>query len=171
LDLIQSSFDSAGFDFEGLMPIAYSLFALSLGVLAGTLIRRTIPAMAVTLAGFLAVRLPVEFLLRPHFMTPITRLDTGNGAPPGAWILDAGLVDRHGNQVFEPQAFQLCGPSLVQGLKLAGGCLARYGIHSSLVDQPADRFWPFQFMEAGIYAVLSALLLTIAVVWIRRRMS
>jgi hypothetical protein len=170
-DLIQSSFDGAGFDFEGIMPITYSLFALSLGVVAGTLFRRTIPAMAATLGGFLAVRLPVEFLLRPHFMTPITVLDTGNGAPPGAWVLDAGLVDRHGNQVFESQAFQLCGPSLIQGPKLAGSCLARYGIHSSLVYQPAARFWPFQFMEAGIYAVLSVLLLTLAVVWIRRRMS
>jgi hypothetical protein len=170
-DLIQSSFDGSGFDFEGLMPIAYSLFALSLGVLAGTLIRRTIPAMAVTLAGFLAVRLPIEFLARPHFMNPVTVVDTGNASPPGAWILDAGLVDKHMNQVFEPQAFQLCGPSLIQGPKLAGSCLARYGIHSSLVYQPADRFWPFQFMEAGIYAALSVLLLTIAVVWIRRRMS
>jgi ABC-2 family transporter len=170
-DLIQSSFDGAGFDFEGVMPIAYSLFAVSLGVLAGTLIRRTLPAMAATLAGFLAVRLPIEFLLRPHFMTPITVLNTGNAAPPGAWILDAGLVDVHGNQVFESQAFQLCGPSLVQGPKLAGSCLARYGIHSSLVYQPADRFWPFQFIEAGIYAALSVLLLSLVVVWIRRRMS
>jgi ABC-2 family transporter protein len=170
-DLIQSSFDGAGFDFEGLMPIAYSLFALSLGVLAGTLFRRTIPAMAVTLGGFLAVRLPIEFLARPHFMTPITVLNTGNGAPPGAWILDAGLVDRHGNQVFESQAFQLCGPSLVQGPKLASSCLARYGIHSSLVYQPADRFWPFQFVEAGIYTALSVLCLAVAIVWIRRRMS
>jgi ABC-2 family transporter protein len=171
LDLIQSPFDAAGFDFEGLMPFAYTLFALSLGVLAGTLIRRTIPAMAVTLAGFLAVRLPIEFFLRPHFMTPIAKLDTGNGAPPGAWILDQGLIDRHGNQVFESQAFQLCGPSLVRGAKDAGTCLARYGIHPSVVYQPADRFWPFQLMETGIYAALSALLLTVAVVWIRRRMS
>jgi hypothetical protein len=57
------------------------------------------------------------------------------------------------------------------GPNLAGSCLARYGIHSSLVHQPAARFWPFQFMEAGIHAVLSVLLLTLAVVWIRRRMS
>ncbi len=170
-DLIQSSFDAAGFDFEGLMPFAYSLFALSLGVLAGTLIRRTIPAMAITLAGFLAVRLPIEYLLRPHFMTPITQLNTGNAAPPGAWILDSGLVDRHGNQVFESQAFQLCGPSLVQGAKEAGTCLARFGIHSSVVYQPADRFWLFQLMEAGIYTALSVLFLSVAVVWIRRRMS
>src|ERR1700680_2914610 len=48
-------------------------------------------------------------------------------------------------------AFQLCGPSLMQGPKLAGSCLARYGIHSSLVYQPAARFWPFQFIETGIY--------------------
>ena len=170
-DLIQSSFDGAGFDFEGVMPVAYSLFALSLGLLAGTLIRRTLPAMAITVAGFLAVRLPIEFLLRPHFMTPVTRLNTDNAAPPGAWILDQGLIDSHGNQVFDSQAFQLCGPSLIQNAKHAGVCLAQHGIHASVVYQPADRFWPFQLMEGGIYLILSAALLTIAVVSIQHRTS
>ena len=63
------------------MPVAYSLFAVTLGVLAGTLIRRTLPAMAVTVAGFLAVRMPVEFLLRPHFMTPVTAVKSPDAAP------------------------------------------------------------------------------------------
>ncbi len=170
-DLIRSSFDGAGFDFEGVMPIAYSLFALSLGLLAGTLIRRTLPAMAITVAGFLAVRLPIEDLLRPHFMTPITRLNTDNAAPQGAWILDQGFIDSHGNQVFDSQAFQTCGPSMVQSLKQAGACLAQHGIHASVVYQPADRFWPFQLMEGGIYLVLSVALLTSTVVWIQHRMS
>ncbi|MGA8415317.1 MAG: hypothetical protein WB808_01725 [Candidatus Dormiibacterota bacterium] len=170
-DIINSSFDASGFDFEGLMPLAYSLFAVSLGVLAGTLLRRTIPAMIVTLAGFLAVRLPIEFLARPHFATPVTLLDTSNAAPPGAWILDQGLVDRFGHQVFEAQAFQLCGRELLQGPKLAGPCLAQYGIHASVVFQPADRFWPFQFIEAGFYAAISLVCIGIAVVWIRRRLS
>ncbi len=170
-DLINSSFDASGFDFEGLMPVAYSLFALSLGVVAGTLLRRVMLAMAVTLAGFLAVRLPIEFLLRSHFMNPITVIGTSNAAPPGAWILDQGLVDSHGNQVFEPQAFQFCGPELLSGPKQASACLAQHGIHASLVYQPADRFWPFQFMEAGIYLVVSVVCISVALLWIRRRLS
>jgi hypothetical protein len=42
------------FDLEGLVPIGYALFAVALGVLAGTLTRRTQTAMAITLVGFLA---------------------------------------------------------------------------------------------------------------------
>lgn len=170
-DLIGSSFSLAGFDFEGLMPVAYSLFAVTLGVLAGTLIRRTLPAMAVTVAGFLAVRMPVEFLLRPHFMTPVTAVEVTDAAPSGAWLLDQGLVDSHGHQVFMSQAFRLCGQLLTNDPKHAGVCLARYGIHASVVYQPADRFWPFQLMEGGIYAALSAACLAVVLVWIRHRLT
>ena len=43
------------FDQRDLVPIAYALFAFALGVAAGALIRKTLPAMAVTLVGFTAV--------------------------------------------------------------------------------------------------------------------
>src|SRR2546421_9123720 len=42
----------AAFDIQGLTPIGYAVFALSLGALAGLLFRRTIPAMALTLFVF-----------------------------------------------------------------------------------------------------------------------
>ena len=153
------------------MPVAYSVFAVALGVLAGTLIRRTLPAMAVTLVDFVAIRLPIEFLLRPHFMTPITAIGVTNVAPAGAWLLDQGLVESRGHQVFLSQALQVCGQALTNAPKEAGICLARYGIHASVVYQPADRFWPFQLMEGGIYAALSVVCLAVAVAWIRRRVT
>jgi hypothetical protein len=166
-DLIGSSFTAAGFDLEGVMPVDYSVFAVSLGVLTGTIIGRTLPAMAVTLVGFLAVRLPIEFLLRPHFMTPVTAIGVTNAAPAGAWLLDQGLVDSHGHQVFLSQAMQLCNLALTSDPKQAGVCLARYGIHASVVYQPADRFWPFQLIEGGAYAALSLVCLAVAIAWIR----
>src|ERR1700693_5463343 len=45
------------FDIGGAAPIAYATFALALGTLAGLLIRRTVPAMALTLFVFAGVRL------------------------------------------------------------------------------------------------------------------
>jgi hypothetical protein len=42
------------------------LFALSVGVAASALIRRTIPAMAVTLVVCAAARIPIHFI-RAHF--------------------------------------------------------------------------------------------------------
>src|SRR6202034_3722538 len=60
------------FDFEGLVPTAYILCAFAFAVLAGLLIRRSIPAMIAAFIPWLAIRLVVEFLFRPNFMTPLT---------------------------------------------------------------------------------------------------
>ncbi len=54
------------FDLRGIVPVAYALFALAVGVAAGTLIRRTVPAMAATVGVYAAVRLVVELWVRPH---------------------------------------------------------------------------------------------------------
>jgi hypothetical protein len=56
----------AMFDARGLAPIGYTAFALALGVSAGIVIRRTVPAMAVTLAVFVAVQIAVPLLVRRH---------------------------------------------------------------------------------------------------------
>lgn len=65
-------FDPGRFDIMGTVPVAYSLFAVALGIAAGTLLRRTLPAIAVTLAGFIAVRALIALLLRPHYMSAVT---------------------------------------------------------------------------------------------------
>ncbi len=46
---------SHGYEVSGLVFAARTLFAFMLGALAGTIIRRTVPAMAATAAGWLAV--------------------------------------------------------------------------------------------------------------------
>ena len=46
-----NQFDPGRFDIMGIVPVGYSVFAVALGVTAGALLRRTLPALAVTLAG------------------------------------------------------------------------------------------------------------------------
>jgi hypothetical protein len=172
-DIISSPFTGAGFDFEGFMPAVYALFAVTLGVASGTVIRRTLPAMAATVVLFLAVRLPIEFALRQHFMPPIvaTASAAGPGAPAGAWVLDSGLVDRSGNPVDDFQVLQACGRLAGQGAeKIAGPCLSAHGWFGSVVYQPVDRFWPFQLIEAGIFLAVTAALVSVTVVWVRSRL-
>ena len=53
---IYGRFVPQSFDFEGIVPLGYMLFAVALAVLAGTLLRRSIPAMVVTLVGFTSIR-------------------------------------------------------------------------------------------------------------------
>ena len=71
--LHRDAFHPGRFDVTGIVPVAYAVFAMALGICAGALLRRTLPAMAVTLAGFIAVRVAVIALwLRPHYLSAVT---------------------------------------------------------------------------------------------------
>lgn len=61
------------FGARGILPIAYAAFAVVLGVTAGMLVRRTLPAMALTLAVFAGMQLAVPLAVRPHLMPPVTQ--------------------------------------------------------------------------------------------------
>ena len=69
------------FDQRGIVPIGYAAFAFAFGVLAGVLIRRTVPAMAATLVGFVATRLLFNHFVLPKLVAPIqsiVRTQPGN---------------------------------------------------------------------------------------------
>jgi ABC-type transport system involved in multi-copper enzyme maturation permease subunit len=53
-----------------LVPIGYAVFAFALGVTVGVLVRRTVPAMAVTLFVFVGVRIFTTYGLRPRLFEP-----------------------------------------------------------------------------------------------------
>ncbi|MFB6559769.1 ABC transporter permease [Streptomyces sp. NPDC056400] len=63
-------FTALMFSGRGVVPLGYAAFAFTLGASAGLLIRRTVPAMAATLAAFLAVQIFVPFAIRPYFVAP-----------------------------------------------------------------------------------------------------
>jgi hypothetical protein len=80
------------------VPIGYAAFAFALGVSAGVLIRRTLPAMVATLVAFAGVRVAITQWVRPRLISPLHysgpfKLFTTNGSPAipgkgeaGAWI-------------------------------------------------------------------------------------
>jgi len=181
LDKVTGRFEH--FSFQGAMPLAYTLFAVSLAVAAGVLSRRTIVAMVATIVGFLAVRLTVEFMLRPHYITPLEKvIALGAPAPDskpklaipdGAWTVDERLVDAAGNTLTNQHLFEICPPSGVgPGIQVERtdiSCLE--GVFSRLLYHPADRFWTFQAIEAAIFLGITAVLLGLTVWVVRRRMS
>src|SRR5690348_13954340 len=168
------------YDFEGIVPLAYSAFALALGIAAGVLLRRVVSAVAVALIGYLAVRLPMEFLLRARFLPPktytqdiLTVLAPTTTQTPllGAWNLDEGWMDIAGHQLADSTVFQTCDPR-VGGTKMdLFQCIHNHGWLAFTTYQPADRFWPFQGIEAGILVALTVGLLALAIWWVRRRMA
>ena len=69
LDLAAASrYDS--FDSRALVPMGYAAFAFALGVAAGMLMRRTVPAIAVTFLVFTVARVATTFGLRPRLLAP-----------------------------------------------------------------------------------------------------
>jgi len=59
------------FGARGVVPIGYAAFAFALGVAVGLVARRTVVAIAITLAAVIAVEVLSPMLLRPHLMTPV----------------------------------------------------------------------------------------------------
>ena len=72
IPVLGNRFRGGWFDVQGIVPAAYMLFALALGACMGAIWRKTIPAMATTIVGFAAVRIPVHNLRR-HLISPNTK--------------------------------------------------------------------------------------------------
>jgi hypothetical protein len=60
----------ATFGQRDITPVGYAAFAFLLGVAAGMLIRRAIPAMAITLVIFAAVQVAMPLWVMPHLIAP-----------------------------------------------------------------------------------------------------
>lgn len=150
------------FDVQGIVPIAYTLFALALGVFAGTYWRKVLPAMGISLVGFAAVRVAVEVLARPRYLPAqsLTFAPAGGRTPnpaSGNWVMDVGVRNAAGELVLPDAQIGPCPP---------GGCgdsVAGPGAQNWLRYQPGDRFWIFQGIETGIFVLLAAALVFFAI--------
>ncbi len=63
----------AVFGANGIVPLGYAAFGFALGLAFGVLIRRTIPAMAATLAVFAGIQIAWPRWIRPHLHEPASR--------------------------------------------------------------------------------------------------
>jgi hypothetical protein len=183
--LSAGAFAPGQFDTQGLVPIGYAVFAMALGIAAGTVARRTLPAIAVTLGGFIALRLVISDFLRPHYIAAVTTYYnvTGSFTPRGqAWVLSQGAVSRAGVVVASgwgelypalPAACQKLLPAAGGGkgasLTAVFSCMKAHGWRGFATYQPSYRYWPFQGIETGIYVLLAAGLIGVTFLVIRRR--
>jgi hypothetical protein len=185
--------DPGVFTARGVVAIGYAGFAFALGVAAGALLRRTLPAMAATLLGFVAARFAFTLWARPHLLAPresVVPVTMGKGVPfftdgsgwsvaaapppiPNAWTTSATFVDRGRHVVSGAQLHALisdvCPAVAAGGGKGAPppGCeiaLSRH-VQQLVTYQPASHFWALQGLETAIF-LGSALALTAATVWL-----
>ncbi len=176
LDLLGGGFDITGFDLTGVAPMAYTLFAFALSVAAGAVLRRSLPAAAGAFVVFLAMRFTVAGWIRPHFVTPVTRVEAfvpGSGDITDGtsnvqdMILDQGFIDAGGRHITG------LGAVIMEGKAREGGgdpttYLHDHGIQRWVVYQPIERYWTFQLIETVTFVGLAVLLLALVFWRIRR---
>jgi hypothetical protein len=160
-------FSSLMFATHGVTPFGYAAFAFTLGTAAGALIRRTVPAMAVTLAIFAAAQVAMPLWVRPHLTPPdrtivtiaAAELDYGNltatvvPGQPGAWMLSSALINAAGQPVSTYPA--ACGNPYAAKAPDPGQCLESRGYREAITYEPGRRYWPLQWIETGIALALA----------------
>ena len=183
IDRVNMNQFTSVFDQRGVVPIGYAAFAFVLGVAAGLVARRTLPAMAATLVAFVSVRVAITFWVRPHLIVPVhttsrlamttgmgfNQTDNGplsvTGAKPGAWVFS--------DQVVGPSGRSVSGSFLSHGACLqnraSAACIGK--LREALVYQPASRYWAFQWYEMAIFIGLAVILSGLCFWWLRRRIS
>ena len=175
------------FPTHGITPLGYAAFGFALGVTAGLLARRPVPAMAITLAIFAAVQLAMPLWIRPHLTPPshtvagIFAADLAYGSltadvvpgHPDAWILSSQALNPAGQPVTTIPA--ACSSVSYPGQK--GGasaltpaqCMQSHGYREAISYLPTSRYWPLQWTETGIFLALAVALAGFCFWWLGRR--
>jgi len=178
--LRHQNFDVGKFDIQGIVPMGYALFAVALGMAAGTVLRRTLPALAVTLGVFAALRLVIATWLRPHYMSAITTVFSvvRPATPAGSyWLLTSGAVGPGGQRYSSglltinnvPIIPRACRTTFSQGVRGMLSCVRDHGFRGYLTYQPASRYWAFQGIETGVFVFLAAALIAVTAFVLLRR--
>jgi hypothetical protein len=168
-------FSTRVFGLTGTAFAAWTLSAFAIGVLAGMLIRRIVPAIAATLAVYAGLALTTNLFLREHYLPPLST--NKPDLPASAWAVSQWYTKdgkfafpARGSQLVDT-VVQLCQPG-TRGPGTSGvspaQCLTQHGYTQWTTYQPGSRFWLFQSIESGWLLALSALLIA-ATVWLVRR--
>ncbi|MEN3613149.1 transmembrane transport protein [Plantactinospora sp. ZYX-F-223] len=185
------------FGARGIAPIGYAVFGFTFGAVAGLLLRRTLPAMAMVFLTVIAVQFAVPNLLRPHYL-PAERgsvamsadainqarsLGSITGGPaiggiaiPDAWVTNTSKLRTADGRQLSDAAFNDCldnapktGASGTFGDTAV--CLGKLDLHVDLAYHPNQRFWLFQWIELALYLGISALLAAFGLWRVQRRVS
>jgi hypothetical protein len=169
------------FPVTGVAIAAWTLLAYGLGVTAGVVIRRVVPAIIAGLAAWTGLAFLGAHARQFDYQAPIAssrlQFDSRN-LQVGQWWTH-GANPAHVGQGQLNQVLQAAGaPTFTGGsveAKPGGPTIdpVQYLLHHGYLQwtayQPANRYWTFQGIEAAWLVVLSLLLLTATVWFVRRR--
>ncbi|MEU5345028.1 hypothetical protein AB0H18_30070 [Streptomyces sp. NPDC020766] len=150
---------------SGTIPLAYALCGLALGALAGLVVGRALPALAVAFAALLAVfHLGNEYRLSLWPTVTVTGAKALN-LPDDALQLDRGVITDEGTRIGNNLA--CVDADGAAGLRR---CLAGSDLDEIWATyHPRYHYWPLQLAETGVVLAVAALAVTAAFVLLRRR--
>lgn len=176
IDSTGNRIGTANFAQRGIVPIGYALFGLTLGALAGTILRRTIPAMAASLTGFFIVRVLIQKVVRTHLIgtkSVSSPSFTSNGLD--GWIVSMRTVDAAGRTISTKAAentltaacnITRATPDVDAALAT---CAHNLGIHDIAQVHTSDQFWALQTAELGLFIALAAITAATCFWWLNHR--
>lgn len=142
------------FGVTGVAPAAWFLAVFALGAASGAVLRRTLPAMAVTI-GVFAVLVVGAFLGRAYYADPVIAVadEDGIAVPADVLMQDQLVRSPSGEWVNLDDAVDTCLPEEPMS------CLEKRGYGPQATSyQPADRYWRFQWTETGLLLALTVVL-------------
>lgn len=144
-------FSSDVFGVTGVAAAAWFLAVFALGAASGAVLRRIVPAMAVTVGVFAALVVGA-YAARGHYASPEVALSDARGmsVPSGALISGSGVVGPAGDRVTWSDAASMC-----SGLEPVSCLRDRGYVRQFTLYQPADRYWRFQWTEAGLLLLVT----------------
>ncbi|MFH8490877.1 hypothetical protein [Streptomyces longisporoflavus] len=147
----------------GPVALAYALFGLGVGALAGVLLRRMLPAMAAALAVTVGAVAALP-LLRGRLWATETVTSSGSyaaGPPASGFGVEQGMTTADGRL---PES--VCSNAIGNYKQ----CLDKHQVTGWYNDfHPSSHFWPLQFVETGIVLALAAVATYAAFRVLRRR--
>jgi hypothetical protein len=149
--------DSLIFVTNGTLATAYPLLGLAVGVLAGLLARRALPALGSAVLAQLGLMYLLD-MLRPRLWPAETVVTTEEYPSYNGMPVDVGSLTADGARIQDPHCYDNT------------RCAAEHDIVAYYADyHPASHFWPLQLVETGIVLALTALAVLTAFLVLRRR--
>lgn len=177
------------FSASGMVPIAYTAFALALGTALGAVIRRTSWAVVGTVVAYVAVGAIVLVGIRPYLAphdfvagdSGIFGASTHGGflSSKLPWTLGTGYRFVPGAPIHTTESATQIGLQCLRKAPEADGdpllpitslddCLSFSRVQAGTLYMPSSSYWSLQWRESAIYLALSAALLWLATWSVRR---
>ena len=189
-EVVGERFAALSFDSRNVVPVGYALFSFVLGAVAGMVVKRTLPAMAITLIAFAVLQLLIPAVVRENLMPPVTEtvaidnavLNSGVGIhlnendtfdiqgynAAGAWSLDFSTPMRKADG--SPYTAEDGKPCLIPtDIEASNACYTAQHLHFDYTHQPSSRYWTFQWIELCMFVALSLALTVFGFCWLGRR--